>query len=89
MDRIDGLSLRELADYPLVLRESGSKTRENPKRRRGNPGFGRSRILMEEALICLRESPGGKLIGAFMDMAKEPVTRRRTAPRVRSLRSDR
>ena len=76
MDRIDGLSLRELADYPLVLRESGSKTRENPKRRRGNPGFGRSRILMEEALICLRESPGGKLIGAFMDMAKEPVTRR-------------
>ncbi len=68
MDRIDGLSLRELADYPLVLRESCSKTRENPKRRRGNPGFGRSRILMEKASVCLRERPGGKKTRAPVSM---------------------
>ena len=126
MDRIDRLSLRELADYPLVLRESGSKTREKLEKAAGKSGIrlvaaieaegreaireivasgagigivsqaefghdsrlrkikiGGPRILMEEALICLRERSGGKLIGAFMDMAKEPVTLRRTAPRGR------
>jgi LysR family transcriptional regulator, low CO2-responsive transcriptional regulator len=108
------LSLAELAGYPLVLREAGSKTRQaleqaaRAARVHIEPAFeveGREAIReivasgagvgvvseaefghdprvvkiaiagpaikMEEALVCLKERAGGKLIRACMDLADE------------------
>lgn len=111
--RIKSLTLEDLATYPLVLRESGSKTRAKLEEAAGSANIelkadieaeGREAVreivasgagigivattefgvdnrlvqipisgppmLMDEALICLRERNGGKLIRAFMAMAE-------------------
>jgi len=105
-------NLAQLATYPLVLREPGSKTREaleNAARRAGVPieaafevegreaireivasgagvgvvseaEFGHDPrlvkiditggpIRLDEALVCLKERAGGRLVGAFMELA--------------------
>lgn len=111
--QIESLTLEDLATYPLVLRESGSKTRAKLEEAAGSAEIelkadieaeGREAVreivasgagigvvattefgvdnrlvqipisgppmLMDEALICLRERNGGKLIRAFMAMAE-------------------
>lgn len=107
------LSLPELADLPLVMRERGSKTRQKLEERAGETGiqlrptieaegreavreivasgggvgfvsaaeFGQDgrlaripidapEMLMDEALICLRERSGGKLVQVFLEIAR-------------------
>jgi len=111
---ITSLTFEDLANYPLVLRESGSKTRAkleeaarsaNIELKADIEAEGREAVreivasgagigvvattefgvdtrlvqipisgppmLMDEALICLRERNGGKLIRAFMAMAEK------------------
>jgi len=111
---IKSLTFEDLASYPLVLRESGSKTRAkleeaarsaNIELKADIEAEGREAVreivasgagigvvattefgvdtrlvqipisgpamLMDEALICLRERNGGKLIRAFMAMAEK------------------
>lgn len=111
--QIKTLSFEDLANYPLVLRESGSKTRAKLEEAARSADIelkadieaeGREAVreivasgagigvvattefgvdsrlvqipisgppmLMDEALICLRERNGGKLIRAFMAMAE-------------------
>lgn len=115
LDSVDRLTLAELANYPLVLREKGSKTREKLEKAAAMAGLGLNAaieaegreaireivasgagigivseaefghdprvrkipidgdpLMMEEALICLSERSGGKLINTFMAMAKQP-----------------
>lgn len=110
---LKSVSLNDLANHPLVLREPGSKTRAKLEEAALNQGielradieaegreavreivasgagigivseteFGNDnrlvqipisgpRMRMDEALICLRERNGGKLIRAFMAMAE-------------------
>lgn len=110
---IKSLTFEDLANYPLVLRESGSKTRAKLEEAARSADIelkadieaeGREAVreivasgagigvvattefgvdnrlvqipisgppmLMDEALICLRERNGGKLIRAFMAMAE-------------------
>lgn len=111
--KLKSLTFEDLANYPLVLRESGSKTRAkleeaaraaNIELKADIEAEGREAVreivasgagigvvattefgvdnrlvqipisgppmLMDEALICLRERNGGKLIRAFMAMAE-------------------
>ncbi len=127
MDHIESLSMAELANYPLVLREPGSKTRESLEYAAAKAGvelvaaieaegreaireivasgagigivseaeFGNDtrlrkvpirgeRLNMEESLICLNERTGGKLIRAFMNMARAADLSAVSAPRVRA-----
>lgn len=106
------LGWADLADWPLVLRERGSKTRTKLEAAAGmtlTPAIeaeGREAVreivasgagvgfvsgaefvpdarlvavplpvsdllMMEEALICLRERRGGKMVRAFLDMARQ------------------
>lgn len=127
MDAISSLTLRQLADHSLVLRETGSKTREKLEKAAEKAGvllqaaieaegreaireivasgagigvvseaeFGHDprlrkiplageQLHMEEALICLEERAGGKLIRAFMDMARNTARAKPAAPRIRT-----
>ena len=127
MSHIETLSIGDLANYPLVLREPGSKTREslelaaaeagvklvaaieaegreaireivasgagigvvseaefgNDKRLRKVPIRG-ARLFMAESLICLNERAGGKLIRAFMNMARAADLPPVSEPRIRT-----
>jgi len=108
------MSFAALANYPLVLRERGSKTRQKLEASASSQGvtlrpaieaegreavreivasgagigfvseaeFGRDgrlipitidapEMLMDEALICLRERSGGKLVRAFWNVARD------------------
>ena len=111
---VSGLSLAQLAGHPLVLRESGSKTRTKLEeaamaagvtltaaieaegreavreivasgvgvgfvsgaefiadaRLTAIPLQGGPALMMEEALICLKERRGGQLVRAFLDTAR-------------------
>ena len=112
------LTLHQLAQFPLVLREPGSKTRQKLEQAARQAGvrlndaieaegreavreivaagrgvgvvseaeFGHdprlakitisgTKINMDEALICLGERAGGKLINAFMSTAKAEIGR--------------
>jgi len=111
------ITLAELLEQPLVLREAGSKTRQklaDAAARRGaklkaaieaegreavqqivasGAGFGvvsaaefsqpgnlvpitisDCEILMDEALICLAERAGGKLVRTFFDLARQTLS---------------
>ncbi len=108
------MNFAELSEYPLVLRERGSKTRQKLETMAQEQGvelraaieaegreavreivasgsgigfvsqaeFGQDgrlvpiaidapEMLMDEALICLRERSGGKLVRAFWNLARE------------------
>jgi len=117
------ISLAELSQQMLVLRERGSKTREKIESAAAERGLslkatieaeGREavreivatgggvgivsaaelghdnrlvpiglvdcEIQMDEALVCLKERAGGKLIGAFLQIAREAVAVRQQEP---------
>lgn len=116
LENAKSISLQQLAEQPLVLRERGSKTRQKLEEIAADAGVtfnatieaeGREAVreivasgagvgivslaefghderlvqipisgatpLMDEALICLRERSKGKLVSAFMRMAKEEI----------------
>jgi aminoethylphosphonate catabolism LysR family transcriptional regulator len=119
----ESMTLEMLSRQMLVLRERGSKTRQNIEAAAGARGitlkaaieaegreavreivatsggvgivsaaeFGQDprlvairisdcEVMLDQALICLRERAGGKLMGAFLESAREAVGRKTVPP---------